>query len=193
MKKYKEYSFLSEARGKTLSTVTTVLPNYPETEISDEVLFSFTDGRRILISSDYANIETPFLDTEDDSEISIMWADNHDFFCNIEDREPSSIMVHEPVVSFDLFFEEVSLLNGVNPHMYLVALSIGTPTRVFNVWKDLMTGFYLHGDFHYGKMNGLYTPEERWNDYDNPLIVRRIKHSVFCETESLLSEKIVSC
>ena len=40
-----------------------------------------------------------------------------------------------------------------------------------------MTGFYLHGDFHFGNTDGLYKPEERWDDYDFPIHVRRVKYS----------------
>ena len=75
---------------------------------------------------------------------------------------------------------------------YLVAVFIRTQNHQFNIWKDLMTGFYLHGDFHFGNTDGLYKPEERWDDYDIPIHVRRIKYSVFDKTECVMADKMVN-
>lgn len=55
-----------------------------------------------------------------------------------------------------------------------------------------MTSFYLHGDFHFGNTDGLYKSEERWDDYDTTIHVRRIKYSVFDKTEFVIADKIVN-
>ena len=60
MNNIENYEFISEYKNKNLSTVISVVPNYPKTEISDEVLFNFSDGSQLSINSDYADVETPF-------------------------------------------------------------------------------------------------------------------------------------
>ena len=55
-----------------------------------------------------------------------------------------------------------------------------------------MTGFYLHGDFHFGNTDGLYKPEERWDDYDFPIHVRRVKYSLLDSTEYVIADKMVN-
>ena len=178
MNRIKNYEFISQFKNKTLNTVISVVPNYPKTEISNEVLLNFSDGSQLLISSDYADVETPFHKLEDDSVLEISETINYEPFCNIEDFELSSIQVNEPVFSVDLVIDEATLPKDVNSTCrYLVAVFIGTQNHQFNIWKDLMTGFYLHGDFHFGNTDGLYKPEERWDDYDFPIHVRRVKYS----------------
>ena len=41
---FENYEFISEYKNKTLSTVISVLPKYPKTEISNEVLLNFSGG-----------------------------------------------------------------------------------------------------------------------------------------------------
>ena len=53
---FENYEFISEYKNKTLNTVISVLPNYPKTEISNEVLLNFMVGAQLLISSDYADV-----------------------------------------------------------------------------------------------------------------------------------------
>ena len=58
---FENYEFISEYKNKTLNTVISVLPNYPKTKISNEVLLNFMVGAQLLISSDYKDVKTPFL------------------------------------------------------------------------------------------------------------------------------------
>lgn len=186
------YRFLSEYINKTLRTVVSVIPSYPKTEISDEVVLNFADGTQLLIKSDYADVETPFHDFEDDSVLSITQTKNHEPFCNIEELELSSILVDEKILSVDLIIDEVSLPNDKESTCsYLVAVLIKTPNHQFNIWKDLMTGFFLHADYHFGRTKGIFLPEDRWGDYDRPLHVRRIKFSVFEGSECVISDATV--
>ena len=55
MNSIENYEFVSELKNKILNTVISVVPNYPKTEISNEVLFNFMVGAQLLISSDYAD------------------------------------------------------------------------------------------------------------------------------------------
>lgn len=58
MSNTENYEFVSEFKNKILNTVISVVPDYPKTEISNEVLLNFSDGSQLLISSDYADMET---------------------------------------------------------------------------------------------------------------------------------------
>ena len=60
-----------------------------------------------MISSDYADVETPFHDEEDDSVLKN--SRNHEPFCNIEELELSSIQVNEPVLSVKLIIDEACI------------------------------------------------------------------------------------
>lgn len=175
-----------------LDSVVSVIPNYPETEISSEVLLRLEGGQQLLVSSDYGDAETPFRDTEDDSVLSIVPTEDHEAFCNIEGIELASIKVHEPIISVDLIVDETSIPDKKETAcMYLVGVMVETDNHQFNIWKDLMTGFYLHADYHQGRTDGLYSPDERWDDYDSPIRVRRIKLSVFDGNEAILYDQIV--
>lgn len=193
MSNIETYEFISEYKNKILSTVISVIPNYPSTEISNEVLLNFSDGSQLLINSDYADVETPFNNLEDDSVLEISSTKNCEPFCNIADSELSSIQVNEPVLSVELVIDEASLPNDANSICrYLVAVFIKTQNHRFNIWKDLITGFYLHGDYHFGINKGMYQIEERWDDYDYPIHVRRIKYSLFDKTECVITDKTVN-
>ncbi len=192
MKNEDEYGFIAQFKNKTLSAVVSVMPSYPKTEISDVVVLYFADGTHLLIKSDYADVETPFHDFEDDSVLSITQTKNHEPFCNIEELKLSSIQVDEKISLVDLIIDEVSLPNDKESTCsYLVGVLIKTPNHQFNIWKDLMTGFFLHADYHFGRTKGIYSPEDRWCVYDNALHVKRIKFSVFDNNECIISDEIV--